>query len=94
MATQVEKLNSTGKPIIVSTGMSTEEEVDGAINILNNVEYVLACTSTYPTKDEEINLNYIKTLNKEFKHRVALELYQQTLGQVNIFNSNVNPDTF
>jgi len=34
-----------------------------------------------------------KSLNKEFKHRVAYELYQQTLGQVNIFNSNVNPDT-
>ncbi len=62
----LEKLNSTGKPIIVSTGMSTEEEVDGAINILNNVEYVLACTSTYPTKDEEINLNYIKTLKEKY----------------------------
>jgi hypothetical protein len=34
-----------------------------------------------------------RQLNKEFKHRVALELFQQTLGQVNIFNSNVNPDT-
>ena len=34
-----------------------------------------------------------KSLNKEFKHRVAYELYQQTLGQVNIFNSNINPNT-
>jgi N-acetylneuraminate synthase len=64
--TFLEKLNSTGKPIIVSTGMSTEREVDSAINILNNVEYVLACTSTYPTKDEEINLNYIKTLKEKY----------------------------
>ena len=62
----LEKLNSTGKPIIVSTGMSTEEEVDASINILNNVKYVLACTSTYPTKDEEINLNYIKTLKEKY----------------------------
>jgi N-acetylneuraminate synthase len=62
----LEKLNLTGKPIIVSTGMSTEEEVEGALNILNNVEYVLACTSTYPTKDEEINLNYIKTLKEKY----------------------------
>jgi N-acetylneuraminate synthase len=62
----LEKLNLTGKPIIVSTGMSTEEEVDAAINILNNVEYVLACTSTYPTKDEEINLTYIKTLKEKY----------------------------
>ena len=34
-----------------------------------------------------------KSLNKEFKARVALELFQQTLGQVNIFNSSVNPLT-
>jgi len=34
-----------------------------------------------------------KQLNKEFKHRVALELYQQTLGQINLFSGNVNPET-
>ena len=34
-----------------------------------------------------------RQLNKEFKHRVALELFQQTLGQVNVLNSNINPDT-
>ena len=62
----LEKLNSTGKPIIVSTGMSTEEEIDAALNILNNVDYILACTSTYPTKDEEINLNYITTLKQKY----------------------------
>lgn len=62
----LEKLNKTGKPIIVSTGMSTEEEIDAALNILNNVDYILACTSTYPTKDEEINLNYITTLKQKY----------------------------
>jgi hypothetical protein len=34
-----------------------------------------------------------KQLQKEFKHRVALELLQQTLGKINLFNSNVDPDT-
>jgi len=34
-----------------------------------------------------------KQLNKEFKHRVALELLQQTLGRVNVLDSTVNPDT-
>lgn len=63
----LEMLNSTKKPIILSTGMSTEEEIDTALNILNNVEYILACTSTYPTKDEEINLNYIGTLKTKYK---------------------------
>jgi N-acetylneuraminate synthase len=59
-------INETGKPVIVSTGMSTEEEIDAALSILKNVEYVLACTSTYPTKDEELNINYITTLKQKY----------------------------
>lgn len=61
-------LNDTGKKIIVSTGMSTETEVSKAMLVLNNVEYILACTSTYPTKVEEINLKYIDTLKKDYEH--------------------------
>ena len=62
----LEGLNKTGKPIILSTGMCTEEEIDAAINILDNVEYVLACTSTYPTKEEEVNLRHITTLKEKY----------------------------
>jgi len=62
----LERLNDTGKPIIVSVGMATEEEIGKALNILNNVEYVLACTSTYPTKAEEVNLKYISTLKDNY----------------------------
>jgi N-acetylneuraminate synthase len=62
----LEKINSTNKPVIVSTGMSTPEEISAAINILKNTEYVLACTSTYPTVYNEVNLNYIKTLKVEY----------------------------
>ena len=40
------------------------DEVQAAMDILNNVEYVLACTSTYPTKAEEINLRYVETLKR------------------------------
>ena len=58
----LEALNETGRPVILSTGMCTEEQIEAAINILNNVEYVLACTSTYPTKQEEVNLKNIDTL--------------------------------
>ena len=60
-------LTSTGKPTILSTGMSTQEQVDKAVQILsNNLEYVLACTSTYPTVPEELNLKYIQTLKEEY----------------------------
>ena len=58
----LEKLNDTGKPVILSVGMCTDDEVSAAMTILLNVEYILACTSTYPTRAEEINLRYIKTL--------------------------------
>jgi|TARA_B100000073_G_C23722127_1_gene568019 N-acetylneuraminate synthase len=62
----LEKLNDTGRPIIVSVGMATEEEVEKALGILNNVEYILACTSTYPTKADEVNLKYVSTLQKNY----------------------------
>lgn len=62
----LEKINSTKKPVIVSTGMSTPEEISTAMKILENVEYILACTSTYPTVDNEVNLNYITTLKREY----------------------------
>ena len=62
----LEALNVTGRPVILSTGMCTEEEVEAAINILTNVEYVLACTSTYPTKKEEVNLRNILTMKEQY----------------------------
>ena len=62
----LERLNETGKPVIISTGMCTQKEIDSAISILDNTHYILACTSTYPTKPEEINLKYITTLKKRF----------------------------
>ena len=64
----LEALHYTGKPIILSTGMCTEEEVDAALIYLKNTEYILACTSTYPTKEEEVNLNYINTLKEKYPY--------------------------
>ena len=60
------KLNETGKPVILSTGMCSEQHISSAIDILDNVEYVLACTSTYPTKSEEVNLRHILTLANNY----------------------------
>ena len=62
--TFLEALNNTGKPVILSTGMCTPGQLNSAIDILDNVEYVLACTSTYPTLPEEVNLSHITTLKK------------------------------
>ena len=48
--------------------MCTDEQVDAALDILKHTKYVLACTSTYPTKEEEVNLNYITTLKEKYPH--------------------------
>lgn len=63
----LEALIETGKPLIISTGMTTEEEIQKVIAFLNskNALYVLLhCNSTYPAPFHGINLNYIKTLQK------------------------------
>jgi len=62
----LEKLNATGRPVILSTGMCTEEQINAAMDILDNVEYVLACTSTYPTYINQLNLKHICTLKEKF----------------------------
>lgn len=62
----LEAINKTNKPVILSTGMSTQDEVDKAIKILKNTTHILACTSTYPTKPEDVNLAYINTLRRAY----------------------------
>ena len=62
----LKRLNETGKPVILSTGMCTEEQIGAALSLLTNVEYVLACTSTYPTAPEEVNLRHVITLKKGY----------------------------
>ena len=63
----LKSMKETQIPIILSTGMSTQEEVDEAINTLNKNDLaVLHCVSTYPTQPEELNLNVIKTYQKKY----------------------------
>ncbi len=58
------KLN---KPIIMSTGMSTMEEIDSAISFMDKHNLLIAhATSAYPCKNEELNLRMIDTLRKKY----------------------------
>lgn len=60
-------MKKTGKPILVSTGMSTIEEVDRAVEVLGEDNTViLHCTSTYPCEHEEINLKVIPYLMNRY----------------------------
>jgi N-acetylneuraminate synthase len=57
----------TGRPIIISTGMSTLEEIDHAVEVLGKDGLIiLHCTSTYPSKAEELNLSAIPVLKKRY----------------------------
>ncbi len=61
------KIKSTGKPIILSTGMSTMEQITDAVEILGEQDLIiLHCNSSYPASMKELNLNMIKTLRKNF----------------------------
>ncbi len=56
------------KPMIVSTGMSDMQQIGHAVERLGSYELViLHCTSTYPSKTEELNLRGIQTLREKFK---------------------------
>jgi N-acetylneuraminate synthase len=56
-----------GRPIMLSTGMSTIEQVDHAIEVLGTDNLVLMhCTSTYPSKNEELNLKLIPKLKERY----------------------------
>jgi len=60
-------VRKTGKPIILSTGMSTMEQIRAAVGVLGTQDLVLThCTSTYPCEPDELNLRMIETLRAEF----------------------------
>ena len=60
-------IKATGKPAILSTGMSTMEEIRNAVEILD-VDNLLIChtTSSYPCPPDELNLRMIQTLKDNF----------------------------
>ena len=58
---------ATGRPILLSTGMSTLDEVDAAVEVLGRDQLVLMhCTSTYPSEPGELNLRAIPALAERY----------------------------
>ena len=63
----LKKMKSTGKPLMISTGMSTQEEIDTAVDAIGLDNLLIAhSTSSYPCPLEELNLNMIPTLQQQF----------------------------
>lgn len=58
---------ATGKPLIISTGMSTMDEIRRAVDALGTDNLLIAhSTSAYPCKVDELNLAMVTTLREEF----------------------------
>ena len=74
------KIKSTGKPVLLSTGMSTMEEIRHAVSILGEDNLVIyQCTSTYPTEHKEINLRVIEEFRKEFSCPIGYSGHEKGL---------------
>lgn len=72
----IEKMARTGKPLIMSTGMATLEEIEEAVNTARAAGAtqvaLLKCTSAYPSPPEEMNLRTIPDLAQRFQVPVGL----------------------
>jgi N-acetylneuraminate synthase len=63
----LQKMRATGKPLIMSTGMSTSEEIDAAVQAVGRDDLLIAhATSSYPCPPEHLNLNMIRTLKAAY----------------------------
>jgi N-acetylneuraminate synthase len=57
-----------GRPLLVSTGMSTVDEIDHAVEVLGTNDLILMhTTSTYPASPDELNLEVIRTLEERYQ---------------------------
>lgn len=78
----IEYVASKGKPIIISTGIASFEDIELAVktclDVGNNEIALLKCTSSYPAPLEEINLNTIPDIKEKFN--VVVGLSDHTLG--------------
>ncbi|MCD6067568.1 MAG: N-acetylneuraminate synthase [Bacteroidetes bacterium] len=76
------KVAKTGKPVIVSTGVSSAEDIEESVKVLRDAGckdlVLLKCTSTYPASPENTNLNTIPELAK--RHNTIVGLSDHTMG--------------
>lgn len=78
----IRKVASTGKPVIISTGMATLSEIDSAVTTARDAGcrelVLLKCTSSYPASPENSNILTIPNLRQTFDCEVGLS--DHTLG--------------
>ncbi len=79
----IRKVASKKRPIFISTGMATMEEITDAVYAIekegNDQIIIMHCMTSYPTKPEDANLEMIKTLENEFP-KYVIGYSDHTLG--------------
>jgi N-acetylneuraminate synthase len=71
----------TGRPVVLSTGMSTLAEIDHAVEVLDTDKLVLLhCTSTYPSSADELNLRAIQSMSDRYGVPVGYSGHEQELS--------------
>jgi len=66
------KHRKTGRPLVLSTGMSTMDEIRAAVEVLGEDNLVIVhSTSAYPCPTSELNLRMIETLKQEFRSPIG-----------------------
>ncbi|NQX84810.1 MAG: N-acetylneuraminate synthase family protein [Flavobacteriaceae bacterium] len=78
----LEKIARTGKPVIVSSGMSSFKELDATIAFLEkrDVQYsILQCTTAYPTQPKQFGLNVIQQLRERYKVTVGFSDHSSSI---------------
>ena len=78
----LERIAQTGKPVIISSGMSSFDELDATIQFLKDrkVNYsILQCTTSYPTRPKQYGLNVIKELKERYNVTVGFSDHSSSI---------------
>lgn len=78
----LEKIANTGKPMIVSSGMSSFSELDATITFLQEKQCdfsILQCTTSYPTAPKQFGLNVIQELKDKYKVKIGFSDHSSSI---------------
>ena len=84
----IKRIAQTGKPVIISSGMASFQELEEAIDLLRNNGCsqicMLKCTSAYPAKSEDANLITMKDMAEKFGYGAisGIDLYGEKAGNI------------
>ncbi|MDR0379658.1 MAG: N-acetylneuraminate synthase family protein [Candidatus Accumulibacter sp.] len=81
----LKKIRATGKPVLLSTGMSELDEIDKAVEILGTDNLLLFhCVSLYPAAPDKVNLRAIRTLTQRYRVPVGYSGHELEAAAISV----------